>query len=157
MGRSSLAKTTIWRWSAATFCTFRVRRSRCPEDERELLRSTGLSSSSHHKNIAYRPAEDKVTGFDPAAVSDPEQLRAVMRSYSERALAFLWKLLPRYMEKARDRFRELPAAGGGGPRSADQEAQRSAARGRISDAADARRHDPAILHQYSSDRSRGCG
>jgi hypothetical protein len=74
------------------------------EHERELLRSTGLSSSSHHKNIAYRPTEDKVTGFDPAAVSEPEKLRAVMRSYSERALAFLWKLLPRYMEKARIDF-----------------------------------------------------
>src|SRR5277367_4556897 len=72
--------------------------------EREVLRSTGLSSSSHHKNIAYRPAEDKVTGFDPAAVSDPEKLRQVMRAYSERALAFLWKLLPRYMEKARIDF-----------------------------------------------------
>ncbi len=75
-----------------------------PEDQRELLRSTGLSSSSHHKNVAYRPAEDKVTGFDPAAVSDPEKLREVMRTYSERALAFLWKLLPRYMEKARIDF-----------------------------------------------------
>jgi hypothetical protein len=74
------------------------------EDEREVLRSTGLSSSSHHKNIAYRPAGDKVTGFDPAAVSDPEKLRTVMRSYSERALGFLWKLLPRYMEKARIDF-----------------------------------------------------
>jgi hypothetical protein len=75
-----------------------------PEAERELLRSTGLSSSSHHKNIAYRPTEDKVTGYDPAAVSDPEKLRDVMRTYSERALAFLWKLLPRYMEKARIDF-----------------------------------------------------
>jgi hypothetical protein len=89
------------------------------EEERQALRSTGLSSSSHHKNIAYRPAEDKVTGFDPAAVSDPEKLRTVLRSYSERALAFLWKLLPRYMEKARIDFasfrpqeeegRDLPA------------------------------------------------
>jgi hypothetical protein len=70
------------------------------EEERELLRSTGLSSSSHHKNIAYRPEEDKVTGFDPAAVSDTGKLRDVMRSYSERALGFLWKLLPRYMETA---------------------------------------------------------
>ena len=74
------------------------------EEERELLRRTGLSSSSHHKNIAYRPGEDKVTGFDPAAVSDPGKLREVMRSYSERALAFLWKLLPQYMEKARIDF-----------------------------------------------------
>jgi hypothetical protein len=74
------------------------------EEERELLRNTGLSSSSHHKNIAYRPAEDKVTGFDPAAVADPEKLRQAMRLYSERALVFLWKLLPRYMEKARIDF-----------------------------------------------------
>jgi hypothetical protein len=71
------------------------------EEERELLCSTGLSSSSHHKNIAYRPEEDKVTGYDPAVVSDPTKLRGVMRTYSERALAFLWTLLPRYMEKAR--------------------------------------------------------
>ena len=74
------------------------------EDERELLRKTGLSSSSHHKNIAYRPAEDKVTGFDPGAVSDVEALRGVMQAYSERALAFLWKLVPRYMQKARVDF-----------------------------------------------------
>jgi hypothetical protein len=74
------------------------------EQDRELLRSTGLSSSSHHKNVAYRPEEDKVTGYDPAAVSDPARLREVMRGYSEQALAFLWKLLPRYMEKARIDF-----------------------------------------------------
>jgi len=74
------------------------------EEDRELLRSTGLSSSSHHKNIAYRPAEDKVTGFDPAAVSDAKRLHEMMRSYSERSLVFLWKLLPRYMEKARIDF-----------------------------------------------------
>jgi len=75
-----------------------------PEADRELLRATGLSSSSHHKNVAYRPAEDKVTGFDPAAVPDPEKLRAALRLYSERALGFLWKLLPRYMERARIDF-----------------------------------------------------
>jgi len=75
-----------------------------PEEDRELLRSTGLSSSSHHKNIAYRPAEDRVTGFDPAAVSDSQKLRAAMRTYSGRALAFLEKLLPRYMQKARIDF-----------------------------------------------------
>ena len=119
-----------------------------------MLRSTGLSSSSHHKNIAYRPAEDKVTGFDPAAVSDPGKLRAVMRSYSERALEFLWKLLPRYMENCAHRFREFPAARGGRPGSADQETQRSAACGCFSDAADGRRFDSASLHQYSPTKPR---
>lgn len=75
-----------------------------PHHDRDLLRTTALSSSSHHKNIAYRPTADKVTGYDPAAVRDVEKLRAVMRAYSERALGFLSKLLPRYMEKAKIDF-----------------------------------------------------
>jgi hypothetical protein len=74
------------------------------EDEREMLRSTGLSSSSHHKNIAYRPAEDKVTGFDPAAVSDPEQAAHSDAVLFRACAGVLWKLLPRYMEKARIDF-----------------------------------------------------
>jgi 3-deoxy-D-manno-oct-2-ulosonic acid (Kdo) hydroxylase len=72
--------------------------------ERDVLRSSELSSSKHHKNIAYRPASDKVTGFDAAAVKDPERLRTVMRAYSERALAFLRSFLPRYMEGCRVDF-----------------------------------------------------
>ena len=75
-----------------------------PEQDRELLRSTALSSSSHHKNIAYRPTADKVTGFDRAAVQDGEALRAVMRNYSQNALQFLRALLPRYMDKCRVDF-----------------------------------------------------
>jgi hypothetical protein len=69
-------------------------------DERDVLRSSELSSSRHHKNIAYRPASDKVTGFDSGAVSDPERLRTVLRSYSQRALDFLRAFLPRYMANA---------------------------------------------------------
>jgi len=75
-----------------------------PEQDRQILRGAGLSSSPHHKNIAYRPAADKVTGFDPAAVRDPERLRGAMGRYSERALQFLRELLPRYMEKCRIDF-----------------------------------------------------
>ena len=123
------------------------------EDERELLRSTGLSSSSHHKNVAYRPEEDKVTGYDPAAVarsgetagSDARVLRAGVGISVEAAAAL--------HGKSADRLRELPAPGRGRPRLANQEAQRSAAYRRVSHAADARRSDPAILHQYSCDQT----
>ena len=73
-------------------------------EERDVLRSSELSSSRHHKNIAYRPASDKVTGFDAGAVKDPERLRTVMCAYSERALGFLRKLLPRYMDGCRVDF-----------------------------------------------------
>lgn len=75
-----------------------------PEGDRGILRGAGLSSSSHHKNIAYRPALDKVTGFDPAAVRDPGPLREAMRRYSQGALQFLGALLPRYMQNARIDF-----------------------------------------------------
>jgi hypothetical protein len=74
------------------------------ENERNVLRATGLSTSSHHKNIAYRPASDKVTGFDKAMVHDPDELRGVMRAYSHRVLGFLRALLPRYMENCRIDF-----------------------------------------------------
>lgn len=74
------------------------------EEDRETLRSAGLSGSSHHKNIAYRPASDKLTGFDRGAVRDPEKLRAALCSYSRNALQFLRDLLPRYMDKCRVDF-----------------------------------------------------
>ena len=69
--------------------------------ERDVLRSSELSSSRHHKNIAYRPASDKVTGFDSGAIKDPERLRLVMRAYSQSAIEFLRAFLPRYMNKCR--------------------------------------------------------
>jgi len=71
------------------------------DGHREILRSTGLASGSHHKNIAYRPAADKVTGFDPAAVRDREALRVAMRGYSQLALQFLRTLLPRCLDNCR--------------------------------------------------------
>jgi hypothetical protein len=74
------------------------------ETERNVLRATGLSTSSHHKNIAYRPASDKVTGFDQSMVKNPEELRGVMRAYSQRVLGFLRTFLPGYMDNCRIDF-----------------------------------------------------
>src|ERR1700731_1726490 len=63
------------------------------EDEREVLRSTSLTGGSLHKNIAYRPASDKVTGFDKAVVRDPAKLRDVLRAYSQRVVGLLRTIL----------------------------------------------------------------
>src|SRR5215831_19437441 len=67
----------------------------------EFLRGISQTSASFHKNIAYRPGPDKVSGFDPKSVTDPERLRAVMRSLSHGVIGFLHKFLPRYMENCR--------------------------------------------------------
>ena len=71
------------------------------EDEREVLRGVSLTGGTLHKNIAYRPASDKVTGFDKAAVHDPAKLRQVLRAYSQRVIGLLRTLLPRYMQDHR--------------------------------------------------------
>ena len=75
-----------------------------PEEDRALLRATSQTGGSHHKNIAYRPALDKVTNFDSASIQDPEKLRIVMRSYSQQTLGFLRSFLPRYMDNCRIDF-----------------------------------------------------
>src|SRR5262249_33652871 len=75
-----------------------------PTEHRDVLRSADLSSSRHHKNIAYRPASGKVTGFDAAAVKDPAKLLDALHTYSESALGFLRNFLPRYMQDCRIDF-----------------------------------------------------
>jgi hypothetical protein len=74
------------------------------EDERDVLRGVSLTGGSLHKNIAYRPAADKVTGFDKSIAHDPGKLREVLRAYSQRVLGLLRTLLPRYMEGCRVDF-----------------------------------------------------
>jgi hypothetical protein len=66
------------------------------EDECDVLRSTSLTGGTLHKNIAYRPASDKVTGFDQSAAHDSKPLREVLRAYSQRALGLIETIRPRY-------------------------------------------------------------
>lgn len=65
------------------------------EDEVAFLRSQRQSSSRFHKNIAYRPAEDRISGVDRRS-ADAQRLREVMRSFSRRAAAFVGRLLTAY-------------------------------------------------------------
>jgi hypothetical protein len=64
-----------------------------PDPDQEFLRSISGLGAARHKNVAYKPALDKVTGYESA---DAERLRAVFRLYSERVIDFVRKLLPRY-------------------------------------------------------------
>lgn len=72
-----------------------------PPADQELLLQTAQTAGSHHKNIAYRPAEDRVSNFDSASVGDPERLRSVLRGFSQRTLEFLRQVFPRYMQNCR--------------------------------------------------------
>ncbi len=68
------------------------------EDCRFLLRQR-QTGASYHKNIAYRPGPDILTGV--ARGTDREQLRRILRCYSQQATGLLARLLPRYAEKSR--------------------------------------------------------
>jgi hypothetical protein len=67
-------------------------------DDIAFLLGQQQADSSLHKNIAYKPAVDRLSGFDaktasPAAV---ERLHAIMRGYSASVIQFLGRFLAPY-------------------------------------------------------------
>ncbi len=68
------------------------------DSDLQFLRGQQQSDSSLHKNIAYKPKADELSGVDtktanPAAV---DRLRGIMRNYSESVTAFLTGFLSPY-------------------------------------------------------------
>jgi hypothetical protein len=70
-----------------------------PAEDRELLLGRKQTSSAYHKNIAYRPAEDRVTGLDASEQKEAAELRRLLSDYSRRATEFLGKFLSPYAGK----------------------------------------------------------
>jgi 3-deoxy-D-manno-oct-2-ulosonic acid (Kdo) hydroxylase len=66
------------------------------EADLQFLRRQQQSSSSLHKNISYRPYQDKLRGFAAEVREDVERLHEVMRNYSEQVVKFLSQLLAPY-------------------------------------------------------------
>lgn len=64
------------------------------EGERAFLCQQALARG--HKNIAYDPRHDRVTGQAERHPGDGEQLRTIMSAYSRRVTRFLAELLPLY-------------------------------------------------------------
>jgi hypothetical protein len=67
------------------------------DDERAALVNVRQASSAYHKNISYRPEEDRVKGL--AKGSDAETVGRVMRAYSQRAVALAGDLFPWYASR----------------------------------------------------------
>jgi hypothetical protein len=71
-----------------------------PDDDLKFLLSRKQTDAGFHKNIAYRPAEDRITGLDKSAAGpEVDRLRAIVGGYSQRAAQFLAELLPPYAGK----------------------------------------------------------
>ncbi|HWP34187.1 MAG TPA: Kdo hydroxylase family protein [Thermodesulfobacteriota bacterium] len=71
------------------------------EADRAFLLRQRQVDSAYHKNIVYRPETDRVSNFVQQRPGDDEELRRVLRRYSQQAVAFVAALLPRYARRWR--------------------------------------------------------
>ena len=64
------------------------------DEQYRLLLGQRQTEASYHKNIAYQPSEDAITGV--ARGSDRDQLHRILKDYSHQTAQLLARLLPRY-------------------------------------------------------------
>ena len=69
------------------------------QGDREFLLGQTQTSSALHKNVAYRPAEDRITGLAKSENLEAERLRVILKNYSQHATQFLGELLSPYAGK----------------------------------------------------------
>ncbi|MGB7282896.1 MAG: Kdo hydroxylase family protein [Candidatus Acidiferrum sp.] len=70
-----------------------------PQDDRDFLLGRTQTSSALHKNIAYRPAEDRITGLAKSEQDEAVRLRLILKNYSQSAVKSLSELLTPYAGK----------------------------------------------------------
>jgi hypothetical protein len=66
-----------------------------PDEDRSFLLSQ-KQSERFHKNISYRPQQDKLKGVDADSSDGFRRMHEVMRSYSRAAISFCERFFPRY-------------------------------------------------------------
>jgi 3-deoxy-D-manno-oct-2-ulosonic acid (Kdo) hydroxylase len=67
-----------------------------PEEDRSFLLRQRQSGASYHKNVAYRPEQDRLTGATKLFPEDEKRLRAILKRYSDCAAAFVAETLRPY-------------------------------------------------------------
>ena len=65
-------------------------------DEVQFLLNQKQSDAAYHKNIAYRPLSDRLTGYGKGRSSDEHRLHAIMRDFSKRVIEFTQRFLSPY-------------------------------------------------------------
>jgi hypothetical protein len=66
------------------------------DEDRSFLLEQRQVRAVYHKNISYRPTEDRLKGIDQKDADARDRMHAIMRTYSRRALDFLAAFLPQY-------------------------------------------------------------
>jgi hypothetical protein len=65
----------------------------------EFLLQQNQQDAAYHKNIAYRPAEDRLTGLGSKSEEDKERLRRIMRDFSGQVQQFVKDYLSPYWNR----------------------------------------------------------
>jgi hypothetical protein len=82
-------------------------------EERDLILNV-RQSGARHKNISYKPQQDKISGLDRTPPALREQLHRVLKHFSQAAISYAGDLLPRYRQSWRldyASFRPIEEAG----------------------------------------------
>jgi hypothetical protein len=69
-----------------------------PAEDIQFLLTQQQSGARHHKNVAYRPLQDRLTGYAEGDTNQVAQLRDVMHLYSQQAIRFASELLTPYAQ-----------------------------------------------------------
>jgi len=67
-----------------------------PPEEVQFLLDQKQSDAAYHKNIAYRPLSDRLTGYGEGRNSDKQRLQVIMQGFSRRVNEFTAQILPSY-------------------------------------------------------------
>jgi 3-deoxy-D-manno-oct-2-ulosonic acid (Kdo) hydroxylase len=75
---------------------FPISPSLLPDDDRKFLVTQKQVDASYHKNISYRPLQDRLKGVDQDDFAQRARVHEIMRGYSKRAIGFMSTFLHRY-------------------------------------------------------------
>src|SRR5258708_32682856 len=67
-----------------------------PQADRAFLVTQKQVSASYHKNISYRPLEDRLKGVDQDNTEERLRVHEIMRGYSQHSVAFMRSCLKKY-------------------------------------------------------------
>ena len=66
------------------------------EEDKAFLVTQKQVNARYHKNVSYRPQEDRLKGVDQNDAEERARVHEVMRAFSQRAITFMGTLLNRY-------------------------------------------------------------
>jgi hypothetical protein len=67
-----------------------------PAADQQFLLGQRQTAGTLHKNVSYRPAQDRLTGIDQGDETARKHVHAIMQAFSRSAVSFMSGLMPRY-------------------------------------------------------------